>query len=144
MTVRIQHPQRREVTHPMGPVSDGDLDLIGWLCTHLPRITAEADEYRWRHKLDTALADIRAGTPVAQALAGQHLSIDLDTARNEQARIGRGDPATLDELNIDPVEVTGDYGCPGRPGCSRRAQPDADGHEPRCGLYDRTMILQSR
>jgi hypothetical protein len=128
----------------MGPISEGDVDLTGWLCTHLPRITAEATEYRWRHKLDAALADIRAGTPVAQALARQHLPVDQDAARDEQARIVRGDPATLDGLNIDPVEVTGDYGCPARPGCSRRARPDADGHEPRCGVHDRTMILRSR
>jgi hypothetical protein len=128
----------------MSPDADSDFDLAGWLCTQLPRLVVGASEYRWRHKLDAALADIRAGTPVAQALAGQYLPIDLDAARNEQARIVRGDPATLDELNIDPVEVTGDYGCPARPGCSRRAQPDADGHEPRCGVHDLTMILHSR
>jgi hypothetical protein len=128
----------------MSHEADSDLDLTGWLCTHLPRLTAEAAEYRWRHKLDAALAAIRTGTPVAPALADQNLPIDLDAARREQVCISRGDPAVLNEFNIDPVHVTGDYACPGEPGCSRRAQPDADGHEPRCGVHDLTMILHNR
>jgi hypothetical protein len=128
----------------MSPDVEDDLDLTGWLCTQLPRLTADATEYRWRHKLDAALADIRGGTRVAQALAGQNLPVDLNVVRSEQARISRRDPGVLASLNIDSVEVTGDYGCPGRPGCSRRAQPDPDGHEPRCGVHGLTMTLHSR
>jgi hypothetical protein len=126
----------------MSPDLDADLNLTGWLCIYLPTLAAAAEQNRWRHKLDAALDDIRTGTPVAQALADHHLPVDLDAARGEQARISRGDPAVLDGLNIDPVAVTGDYTCPGRPGCPRRAGPDPAGHQPRCGIHNKTMILR--
>ena len=119
-----------------------DADLTAWLCTQMPRLAAEASRHRWAHKLDAALADIRVGTPAAQALADHHLPIDPAAASSEQARIARGDPGVLEELNIDPVAVTGDYACPGTPPCPRRAQPDADGHEPRCGVHGKTMTLR--
>ncbi|MFI7553805.1 hypothetical protein ACIBQ2_29175 [Micromonospora sediminimaris] len=125
-----------------GPVDD--LDLAAWLCTHLPEISDAAQRYQWNHKLDAAIGDIRAGTPVARALADQHLPIDLAAAGHEQARISRGDPGILDDLNIDPVIVTGPYTCPATPPCPRRTQPDADGHEPQCGVHGRTMLLRGR
>lgn len=127
----------------MGTGAGDDIDLTAWLCHQLPRLAAEADRYRWAHKLDGALADIRDGASVARALADHHLPVDITGASNEQARIARGDPGVLDDLHVDPVAVTGDYTCPGRPRCSRRAQPGPDGHEPRCGVHDKTMILRS-
>lgn len=121
------------------PVSDAD--LTAWLCTYLPMLTDAATTHRWAHKLAAAVDDIRAGTPVTQALTRHHLPIDL-AAANEQARISRGDAGILDDLNIDPVAVTGPYTCPTKPPCSRRAQPDAHGHEPRCGVHGTTMTLR--
>jgi hypothetical protein len=121
-----------------------DIDLTAWMCHQLPRLTAEANRHRWAHKLDAALDDIRGGTPVAQALTDHHLPVDTTAASNEQARIARGDPGVLDELHIDPVAVTGNYTCPRRPRCSRHAQPGPNGHEPRCGVHNTTMILRSR
>ena len=119
-------------------------DLTAWLCTHLPTLTDAAAQYRWTHELAGALADIRAGTPTAQALANHHLPVDISTAAAEQARISRGDPGILEDLNIDPVTVTGPYTCPADPPCARRAPPDAQGHEPRCGVHGRTMSLRGR
>ncbi|MEU8265316.1 hypothetical protein AB0C02_32535 [Micromonospora sp. NPDC048999] len=128
----------------MSAGSGGDVDLTARLCVELPKLAAAADRHRWAHKLDAAIADVRAGTPVTQALAAHHLPIDLAAAHNGQDQISRGDPGLLDELNIDPVTVTGAYTCPGTPPCPRRAQPDADGHEPRCAIQGKTMILRSR
>lgn len=128
----------------MGVVPGDDLDLTAWLCAQLPRLAAEANRHRWAHKLEAAIADIRAGTSVSDALAIHRLPVDLAAASSEQARIAKGDPGVLDELNIDPVTVTGAYACPGAPPCPRRAQPDADGHEPRCGVRGKTMTLRSR
>lgn len=121
-----------------------DSDLTAWLCTHLPRLAVDAARHRWAHKLDAALADIRAGTPAAQALTTHHLPIDPSSASREQARIARGDPGVLDTLGIDPVNVTGAYTCPATPPCPRRAQPGPDGHEPRCGVHGKTMTLRSQ
>lgn len=119
-----------------------DTDLIAWLCTHLLTLTNAADRDRWGHKLAAAISDIRAGTPAVQALANHHLPVDIATAGKEQARISRGDPGILDDLNIDPIIATGPYTCPAIPPCPRRAQPDANGHEPRCGVHGRTMTLR--
>jgi hypothetical protein len=116
--------------------------VTAWLCRHLPRLAAAASAHRWSHTLDAAIADIRAGTPAAHALADHHLPIDPGEVEREQQRLDRGDPGILDDLNIDRVDVTGDYTCPGRPACPRRAQPGPDGHEPRCGIFDKTMILR--
>jgi hypothetical protein len=119
-----------------------DAELTGWLCAHLPDLAAAAGRDRWAHKLDAAIADIHSGTPVAQALAYHHLPIDSAAASDEQARIAKGDPGVLNQLNIDPVAVTGNYTCPATPPCPRRAQRDADGHEPRCGVHGKTMTLR--
>jgi hypothetical protein len=128
----------------MSTGSGDNAELTAWLCTHLPTLTAAASRHRWAHKLDAVIADIRTGTPVTQALTAHHLPIDPTEASREQARIARGDPGVLDELHIDPVTVTGDYACPAIPACPRRAQPGADGHEPRCGVHGKTMTLRSR
>ena len=119
-------------------------DLTAWLCTHLPALFDAADQHRWAHQLAAALADIRAGTLTAQALANHHLPVDISTAADEQARINRGNPGILGDLNIDPTTATGPYICPADPPCGRRAQRDAQGHEPRCGVRGRTMILRGR
>jgi hypothetical protein len=119
-------------------------DLTAWLCTHLPRLSDAADQHRWAHQLAAALADIRVGTPAAQALADHHLPVDVSTAAAEQARITRGEPGVIEDLKIDPITVTGPYTCPADPPCGRRAQRDAQGHEPRCGVRDRTMILRGQ
>jgi hypothetical protein len=121
-----------------------DTDLTAWLCVHLAELTAAAAQYRWVHQLARALSDIRAGTPTTKALANHRLPIDISTAVDEYGRISRGDPGILDELNIDPVTVTGPYTCPGDPPCPRRAQPDPIGSQPRCGVHDRTMTLRGR
>ncbi|CCH17830.1 hypothetical protein [Micromonospora lupini] len=121
-----------------------DADLTAWLCTYLPALTDAANQHRWAHKLTAAIGDIRAGTPVAQALANHHLPIDIAAAGAEQVRISRGDPGLLDDLNIDPVAVTGPYTCPATPPCPRRGQPDTHGHQPRCGVRGTTMTLRSR
>jgi hypothetical protein len=125
----------------MGP---DDIDLTAWLCTHLPRLADAADQHRWASQLAAAVADIRAGTPTAEALANHRLPVDISTAAAEQAGISRGDPGILKDLNIDPVTVTGPYTCPADPPCGRRAQPDAQGHEPRCGVHGRIMTLRGR
>jgi hypothetical protein len=126
----------------MAPVDD--TDLTAWLCTHLPTLTAAAELHRWAHQLAAALAEIRAGAPTARALANHHLPVDISSAAAEQARISRGDPGILKNLNIDPVTVTGPYTCPADTPCVRRAQPDTQGHEPRCGVHGRTMTLGGR
>lgn len=126
-----------------GPVND-NTDLTAWLCTQLPALTEAAEQHRWAHKLAAAITDIRNGTPTTEALATHHLPIDLATAADEQARINRGDPGVLDDLNIDPVTVTGPYTCPAAQPCPRRAQPDEHGHQPRCDIHDKTMTLRGR
>src|SRR5262249_10545650 len=73
MCVRIPtQPQPRFWEDPRlmttGPIDD--TDLTAWLCTHLATLTAAATD-RWAHRLDAALAEIRAGAPTAQALATQ-------------------------------------------------------------------------
>lgn len=131
----------------MSTGSVDDANLSAWLCTHLSILTNAADQHRWAHQLDAAINDIRAGTPVVQALDDHHLPIDTAAADDEQAGISRGDPGILDDLNIDPVVVTGPYTCPAKPParpCPRRAQPDAHGHEPRCGVHGRTMTLRRK
>jgi hypothetical protein len=119
-------------------------DLTAWLCTHLPRLTDAADLHRWGPQLAAALADIRAGIPTAEALANHHLPLDINSAATENARISRGDPGILRDLNIGAVTVTGAYACPADLPCGRRARPDAQGHEPRCGVHDKTMALRGR
>jgi hypothetical protein len=123
-----------------------DADLTAWLCANLRDLTDAANQDRWAEKLDTAINAIRAGTPAAQALANQHLPRDIiAAASDEQACISKGDPGTLDDFNIDQVVVTGRYTCPVEPPaprCFRRAQPDQDGHEPRCQIHDATMTLR--
>ncbi|GAA3228316.1 hypothetical protein GCM10010532_062210 [Dactylosporangium siamense] len=104
----------------------------------MSELTTNSGYHRWAHKLNGALIAIRAGTPVDEALAAHH--IPLNAALAESVR--RGEPTILDDLRLDPVAVTGAYGCPAvapTVPCSRRAEPDAAGHEPRCGVYDRTM-----
>jgi len=126
-----------------GPVHDSD--LTAWLCTHLPVLTVAAAQDRWSHLLIAAIIDIRAGTPATQALANHHLPVDVAAASHEQARISRGDPGVLNDLNINPVTVTGAYTCPAQPPalpCPRRSRPDPDGHEPRCGVHEKTMTLR--
>lgn len=117
-------------------------ELVARVCTGLPELAAKAARHGWAHTLEAALADIRAGVPVARAMAAHYLPLDIDAAGDEQARISRGDPGVLDELNIDPVTVTGAYTCPATPPCPRRARPGPDGHEPRCGVHATTMILR--
>jgi hypothetical protein len=120
-------------------------ELTAWWCTHLPDFTDAADQHGWRHTLDAANADIRAGTPTSEALTRHHIPIDAEDVTREQVAVGRGDSGTLADLGIDPVTVTGDYRCPAVRPCPRRAQPEPDtGHEPRCTLIDKTMILRHR
>lgn len=119
-----------------------DAPLTAWLCAHLPQLTTAATRDRWTHKLDAALAAIRAGAPVAEALTTHQLPVDLDEARAERIGITRGPPGTLNALGIDPVDVTGAYHCPAAAPCPRRAQPGPDGHEPRCGVHGTTMLLR--
>ncbi|GHJ43517.1 hypothetical protein Cs7R123_08590 [Catellatospora sp. TT07R-123] len=117
-----------------------DTDLTAWWCENLPRFTEHADEYRWRHLLDAANADIRAGVPVADALAAHHLPIDpVDDLSHQKSWY---DPANLDGLRpVQAVPVVGRYTCPAAVRrCGRRDDPDrATGHEPRCGLHGLPM-----
>ena len=132
------------VTVPI-PTGDADDEVTAWLCTHLPILTGQPGYPRWAHKLDAALTAIRTGTPTVQALADHGIPVDITAVRSEQKAITRGDPAILDELGVPEVAVTGDYTCPAADPsrrCPRRAGPDPDGHQPRCGVHAHTMILR--
>jgi hypothetical protein len=120
-----------------------DTDLTAWWCANLPTLTAAADKQCWRHLLDAANDDIRAGTPVRDALTTHHLDALLDEPTTATPKSWTG-PADLGELT-PAVPVVGAYTCPttGRR-CGRSADADrATGYEPRCGLHRLPMTRQA-
>ncbi|MFI6761931.1 hypothetical protein ACIBF5_22595 [Micromonospora sp. NPDC050417] len=126
------------------PDTADEAAVAAWLCTRLAALSETARVHRWSHRLDAALAAIRAGASVSRALSAQHIPIDSAAVTAQRTETDRGDPATLSDLGIDPVAVTGDYACPASTfRCDRRARHDPDtGHEPRCGITERTMTYQ--
>lgn len=116
-----------------------DRAAAAWLCAAVPELRAGAlgDEQvlAW---IDEALAAVRDGEPaVAVCRRLGH------PTRAEPEKHSSGDLTGLGDFGLDPVLVRGDYTCPtGR--CSRRAQADAAGREPRCQVDDAPMILRAK
>ncbi len=116
---------------------DDDLIMLGWFCTHLAELRADADRDGWRTRLDSAEAALRAGRSATQVCRRLGLAIDTTQFRAQSP----GPLHTLRDLGVRPVQVAGDYVCP-HGECARREQPDRHGHEPLCA-NGTPMLLSS-
>lgn len=90
-------------------VNEDDLIMLVWLCIHLSELQGKADRDGWRPSLDAAEAALRDGTSATQVC--RRLGLPVDAA---QLRALAGAPglATVRNLGIRPVRVSGDYVCP--------------------------------
>ncbi|WP_431970147.1 hypothetical protein [Nocardia sp. bgisy134] len=114
-----------------------------WWCENLPAFTEIAEQAGWRGALDAAVADIAAGTAVAEAIRDRGLPVDPAEAVTPRPAPGDRhgiDPSDLDRFGVPAVPVRGGYGCPTR-ACDRRATADPrTGHRPRCAIGDTDMV----
>jgi hypothetical protein len=115
-----------------------DRAAAGWLCAVAPELREGAlgDEevLAW---IDEAMAAVRDGEPAAPVCRRLGYPVRDEPDKHMGELTGLGD------FGFDPTVVRGDYRCPsGR--CSRRAQADESGREPRCQVDDAPMILRAK
>ncbi|HEX6073739.1 MAG TPA: hypothetical protein VFZ32_00550 [Micromonosporaceae bacterium] len=122
-----------------------DTDPLAWLCEHLPGLQRAADQDRWRHKLNAAVEDIRAGSTVHDAFARHH----LPPLGISGGALDRSDPWSPDLAGItaivgdaDPVDCV--YVCPRTKQCGRRGVPDRKGRDPVCAVDNAPMTARQR
>lgn len=118
-----------------------DRAAAGWLCAAVPELRAGAlDDEQVLAWIDEATAAVRDGEPAFEVCRRLGFPFRTEPEKSTHDVNGLG---TLDDFGLDPVTVRGDYHCPtGR--CSRRAQADASGREPRCQVADAPMVLRAK
>lgn len=120
----------------VGLSSAEDHAAMAWLCAALPRLRAGAhgDELVLAG-IEEAEREVRDGVPAAQVC--RDLGYDPSPVPTKS-----GGLPVLTDFGLDPARVEGSYRCPTR-SCPRRADPDGNGREPRCEVFDAPMILRA-
>jgi hypothetical protein len=110
-------------------------EALALLCAYLGDLREKAKAGLWSNRLDRVVRNVREGGSAMEACRRLGLAADDDsTTRSGDTGLWRVPGLSTAALPMGK----GRYTCP-RAVCQRKAGRDADGHPPRCELFERPM-----